>query len=105
MVRSLESTIIRRQLTGKEHPQKAQWLWVSTISKKKLPTAAFVHFGHSRWAIENHELNELDTYWHADHVFKHDPVAIEAFWLLIMLAYNLRISPLIYITFRYYGSP
>lgn len=27
--------------------------------------------------------------WHADHVYKHDPVAMLAFWLLTMLAMNL----------------
>jgi hypothetical protein len=27
--------------------------------------------------------------WHADHVYKHDPNAIEAFTLLAFLAYNL----------------
>jgi hypothetical protein len=27
--------------------------------------------------------------WHADHIYKHDPRAIEAFTLLAFLAYNL----------------
>ncbi len=89
MVRSLETTTIRRQMTGEEQQQVADWVWVSTISKQKLQTTAFVDFGHSRWVIENNELNELVTYWQADHVYKQHPVAIEAFWLLIMLAYNL----------------
>lgn len=89
VVRSLETTTIRRQMSGEEEQRVADWVWVSTISKQKLPTAPFVDFGHSRWAIENNELNELVTYWQADHVYKHDSVAIEAFWLLIMLAYNL----------------
>lgn len=89
VVRSLETTTIRRQMTGEKEQQMADWVWVSTISKQKLPTAAFVDFGHARWAIENNELNELVTYWHADHVYKHHSVAIKAFWLLIMLAYNL----------------
>jgi hypothetical protein len=29
------------------------------------------------------------TYWHADHVYKHDADAILAFWLLCMIAINL----------------
>lgn len=89
VVRSLETTTICRQTTGEKQQQSSEWIWVSTISKKRLPTEAFVKFGHSRWVIENNGLNELVTYWHADHVYRHNPVAIEAFWLLIMLAYNL----------------
>ena len=89
VVRSLETTTVRRQMTGEEEQRLADWVWVSTIAKQKLHTAAFVDFGHSRWAIENNELNELVNCWQADHVYKHDPVAIEAFWLLTMLAYNL----------------
>ncbi len=89
VVRSLESTTVRRQRTGQQQQRTADWVWVSTISKEKLPTKAFIDFGHSRWVIENNELNELVTYWHVDHVYKHHPSAIEAFWLLTMLAYNL----------------
>lgn len=89
VVRSLESTTVHRQRTGQEQQQTADWVWVSTIAKEKLPTKAFIDFGHSRWAIENNELNELVTYWHVDHVYKHHPAAIEAFWLLTMFAYNL----------------
>ena len=33
--------------------------------------------------------NELVNGWHADHIYKHDPTAIEAFTLLAFLAYNL----------------
>lgn len=89
VVRSLETTTVCRQRTGEKQQQTSDWVWVSTISKEKLPTEAFVNFGHSRWVIENNGLNELVTYWHVDHVYKHNPVAIEAFWLLTMLAYNL----------------
>jgi len=45
--------------------------------------------GHKRWDIENKAFNELVNSWHADHVYKHTPTAIEACWLLTMLAYNL----------------
>jgi len=29
------------------------------------------------------------TYWHADHVYRHHPTAISAFWLTLILALNL----------------
>ena len=38
---------------------------------------------------ENKALNEMVTYWHADHVYKHHPTAISAFWLTLMLVLNL----------------
>jgi hypothetical protein len=39
------------------------------------------------WCIENHGFNELATYWHADHVYRHTPRAIAAAILLILPAY------------------
>ncbi|MFH1093654.1 MAG: hypothetical protein V1739_05825, partial [Candidatus Omnitrophota bacterium] len=39
--------------------------------------------------IENNGFNELVNYWHADHVYCHNPAAIEAFGLLTILAYIL----------------
>jgi hypothetical protein len=48
-----------------------------------------VGFGHQRWDIENHGFNELVNGWHADHIYKHDPNAIECFLLTAFLAYNI----------------
>ncbi len=89
VVRSLETTTVRRQMDKRQEQHTTDWVWVTTLSQRDVSTQAVVDLGHARWTIENKELNELVTYWHADHVYKHDPVAIEAFWLLVMLAYNL----------------
>lgn len=89
VVRSLETTTIRRQLSKKEEQETSDWMWVTTLSQQKVCTEDVVNLGHSRWDIENKELNKLVNDWEADHVYKHNPVAIEAFWLIIMLAYNL----------------
>ena len=89
VVRSLETNAVCRQLTGEIEEKTSEWIWVTTISRKKLPTERFVELAHKRWAIENEGFNELVTYWHADHVYRHDPTAIESFWLMTMLAYNL----------------
>lgn len=89
VVRSLETNHLRRQNTGKIHYETSEWVWVSTISKEELPTETFVKLGHGRWKIENNGFNELVNYWHADHVYRHSPDAIESFWLLIMLAFIL----------------
>ena len=89
VVRSLETKSIRRQNTGKIHFENSEWVWVSTISQESLPTEEFVKLAHGRWKIENNGFNELVNYWHADHVYRHTPAAIEAFCLLTMLAFIL----------------
>lgn len=89
VVRSLETTIRSRQMTGEEFETVSDWLWVTTLPKEMLGTESFVVLAHKRWDIENKAFNELVTYWHADHVYAHGRIAIEAFWLTTMLAYNL----------------
>jgi hypothetical protein len=89
VVRSLETTTIRRQKSKKEEQKISDWVWVTTLSQQRVSTKDIVNLGHSRWDIENKELNELVNTWNADHVYKHHPVAIESFWLLIMVIYNL----------------
>jgi hypothetical protein len=89
VVRSVETSTVRRQMDGREEQCTSDWIWATTLSKHKVPTEAAIELGHGRWVIENNELNELVTYWHADHLYRHHPTAIEAFWLLTMLAYNL----------------
>lgn len=89
VVRSLERTVTKSQLTGKEEEKVSDWVWVTTLTKEKCSTKGVVDFGHGRWRIENNGFNELVNEWKADHVYKHDPRAIETFYLLTMLAYNL----------------
>jgi hypothetical protein len=89
VVRSVETTTVCRQKTGEKEKRVSEWMWVTTLPKQRVPTETFVDIGHARWDIENKAFNELTTYWHADHVYKHTVGAIEAFWLIIMLAYNL----------------
>ncbi len=83
VVRSLETSY------RKKRKNTSDWIWAGTISKEKLPTRQFVEIAHGRWKIENNGFNELVNYWHADHVYRHEPAAIEVFWLLTMLAYIL----------------
>jgi hypothetical protein len=90
VVRSVETKRIRRQIDRKIDEQTSEWIWVTTLSSRRASTEAVVRFGHARWAIENEGgFNELVNLWHANHVYKHAPTAILAFWLLTMLAYNL----------------
>ena len=89
VVRSLETTCVKRQLNKKRERITSEWMWAGTIPKAALPTEEFIHLAHKRWKIENEGFNELVNSWHANHVYKHDTVGIEAFWLLIMLSFTL----------------
>lgn len=89
VVCSRETRQIKRQKTRVIEEEIREWVWVSTIPKRRLDTENFIKFGHDRWKIENNGFHELVNQWHADHVYKHDPVAIEAFGLTTMLAYIL----------------
>jgi hypothetical protein len=89
VVWSRETKTVKSQLTGQKENRTSDWVWVTTLPKAHVETKPFVTFGHKRWDIENKAFNELVNDWHADHVYKHCPNAIEACWLLTMLAYNL----------------
>jgi len=89
VVRSLETTTLSHHKPPQTEQVTSDWIWATTASSHKLSTEMVIAYGHGRWDIENKELNELVTYWHADHLYKHNATAIVAFWLLTMLAYNL----------------
>ena len=89
VIASRETTTVHRQLNGKDEEKVSSWMWVTTLSKNKANTRTAVQMGHSRWEIENDGFNETSTYWHADHLYRHDPVALLNFWLITMMAYNL----------------
>jgi hypothetical protein len=89
VVRSQETYAVRRQVSHLVSEERAEWMWVTTLSTTQACTELVVRLGHARWDIENYGFNELVNDWHADHVYKHHPNAIEAFTLLAFLAYNL----------------
>jgi hypothetical protein len=89
VVRSQEKRTVRRQLDGKDELLTSDWIWVTTLPAQSVPTGRIVAFGHQRWDIENHGFNDLVNGWHADHIYRHDPNAIECFLLLAFLACNI----------------
>ena len=89
VVRSLEKQSVRRQLDGQLEERTSEWMWVTTLSQARASTAAVVHLGHTRWSIENQDFNETVNRWYADHVYKHEPTAMVAFWLLVTVCLNL----------------
>lgn len=89
VIRSLETYSVKRQLDGKDDVRTSDWIWVTTLPVQPVSTARAVGFGHQRWDIENHGFNELVNGWHADHIYRHDPNAIECFLLIAFLACNI----------------
>ncbi len=88
VVRSLETKKVTRQLTGEEEVETSEWMWVTTLPRATVSTEDIVSLGHARWLIENQAFNEMVTHWHANHVYRHHPTAITAFWLTLMLVMN-----------------
>jgi hypothetical protein len=89
VIRSLETYSVKRQLDGKEELKTSDWVWATTLPLQPVSTRRAVGFGHQRWDIENHGFNELVHGWHADHIYKHDPNAIECFLLIAFLTCNI----------------
>lgn len=89
VVRSLETSQVRRQLDDELAEEVSDWFWVTTLPQPMAPTGTVVRLGHDRWTIENQGFNETSNRWHGDHVYKHKANAMLVFWLLTMLAYNL----------------
>jgi hypothetical protein len=80
---------VRRQLDRTISQETSDWIWVTTLPPQQAPTDRVVAWGHQRWDIENFGFNELVNGWEADHIYKHESHAIEAFLLLAFLAYNI----------------
>jgi hypothetical protein len=89
VIRSQETRTVHRQLDGKDETLTSDWIWGTTLPEQSVSTGRVVALGHQRWDIENHGFNELVNGWHADHIYKHDPDAIECFLLMAFLACNI----------------
>jgi len=89
VVRSREISYVIRQNGGKREEKISDWIWATTIPRQILPAVNLVTAGHRRWDIENKCFNELANSWHINHAYTHDCHAVQAFWLLTMIAYNI----------------
>lgn len=92
VVRSRETRSIRRQLDAHTQSQTSEWYWVTSLPMAQASTGAAVQIGHGRWDIENQGFNELVNQYHADHVYRHEPIAMLVFWLLTQLSLNIFVA-------------
>jgi hypothetical protein len=70
-------------------PKQSFWRWLVSRELDGYPAQAIWRVGHQRWGIENHAFNELTQYYHLEHCPHHEGVAIVAWLLILMLAFNL----------------
>jgi hypothetical protein len=89
VVRSVELSYVRRQLSGEKEAKTSEWVWATTLARSLLPADELIEAGHRRWDIENKCFNELASTWHVNHAYVYDTDAVITFWLLTMTAYNL----------------
>lgn len=88
-LRLVQTRHVRRQLDGQQETLLSHWMWVTTLSQHRATTAVAIALARARWDIENLGFNETVRRWHIDHVYRHHPVAMTAFWLIGALAHGL----------------
>jgi hypothetical protein len=69
--------------------QQSTWRWLVSPKLDAYPAPVIWQIGHRRWGIENHAFNELTQHYHLEHCPHHHPVAIVAWLLILMLAFNV----------------
>lgn len=81
----------RRQAGGRytREQRQSQWRWVATPELDGYGAAVVWAIGHRRWGVENHAFNELTQHYHLTHCPRHEPVAILAWLLILVLGFNL----------------
>jgi hypothetical protein len=70
-------------------PRQSHWRWIASPELDSYPPQVIWRIGHQRWTIENHVFNELTQSYHLEHCPHHHPVAIIAWLLILVLAFNL----------------
>lgn len=70
-------------------PKRSHWRWLSTQELDGYSSKTIWRIGHQRWGVENHLFNELTKFYHLEHCPHHQPVAIIAWLLILVLAFTL----------------
>jgi hypothetical protein len=89
VVRSLETSTVKRQKDKKTETLESEWFWVTSLPPRLADTKTVVQAGHGRWDIENRGFNELCNQWHGDHAYRYNANALLVCTLLLFIAYNL----------------
>ncbi len=83
---------VENKVTGGEKARKkqnSQWWWMLSPGLVNYPAELTYHAGHRRWKIENKAFNELTQYYYLEHCYHHEPVAMLAQMLILLIAFTL----------------
>jgi hypothetical protein len=91
VVHSQERWIQKQVVGGKNVSQfqSSHWWWMASESLQGYPCELVYEGGHRRWGIENKAFNELTQFYHLEHCYHHEPVAMLAQMLILMLGFVL----------------
>jgi hypothetical protein len=91
VVHSCEEWIENKIVGGKKTSQRqsSDWWWMVCDKLRGYPAQTVHEAGHRRWGIENKAFNELTTYYHLEHCYHHEPVAMQAQMLILILGFVL----------------
>jgi Transposase DDE domain len=82
-----ETKIVGGKKTWK--PRQSDWWWMVGEDLEGYPVPVIYHGGHRRWGIENKAFNELTQRYHLEHCYHHEPCAMLAQMLILMLGFLL----------------
>jgi hypothetical protein len=91
VVRSEERWVEQKLVGGKRvsQPQTSHWWWMASVGLGGYPCQVIYEGGHRRWGIENKAFNELTQFYHMEHCYHHEPAAMLAQMLILMLGFVL----------------
>lgn len=68
---------------------QTHWRWLLGEQLNGYGPEVIWRIGHQRWGIENHAFNELTQHYHLTHCPHHEPVAIVAWLLFLVLGFTI----------------
>jgi len=91
VVHSQEQWIENKVIGGKKssRPRTSDWWWMVSEKLRGYPARLTYEGGHRRWGIENKAFNELTQFYHLEHCYHHELVAMVAQMLILMLGFVL----------------
>ena len=69
--------------------QTSHWWWMASTGLAGYPARLIYDGEHRRWGIENKAFNELTQFYHLEHCYHHEPVAMLAPMLILLLGFVL----------------
>lgn len=70
-------------------PRTSHWWWMAAKALQGYAGQVVYEAGHRRWGIENKAFNELTQSYHLEHCYHHEPVAMLAQMLILILGFVL----------------